>query len=56
MGDFTILIIGVVTFLLSTLGAFFGKKIGNFFRKFAPFVGGLVLIGIGVSILIEHLA
>ena len=51
-----VLIIAVITFILSCCGSFFGKKIGTLFRKFAPFVGGLVLIGIGVSILVEHLA
>ncbi len=48
-------IIAIITFILSILGFIFGKKIGSLFQKFAPFVGGIVIIGIGISILIEHL-
>jgi putative Mn2+ efflux pump MntP len=45
----------VVTFILSLIGGLFGKKIGSFFKKIAPFIGGLVLIIIGISILVEHI-
>lgn len=48
-------IIAIITFILSLLGFIFGKKIGTLFQKVAPFVGGIVIIGIGISILIEHL-
>ncbi len=50
-----ILVIGAVTFALSFLGVLIGKKIGHFFEKKIEVVGGLILIGIGVKILIEHL-
>jgi putative Mn2+ efflux pump MntP len=48
-------IIGVVTFLLSLVGCEFGKRIGAKFERWAELVGGLVLIGIGAKILLEHL-
>ncbi len=50
-----ILVIGVVTFALSFLGVLTGSKIGHFFEKKIEILGGLILIGIGVKILIEHL-
>ncbi len=50
-----VIIIGVVTFLLSFFGVFVGSRFGHFFEKRIEIVGGLVLIGIGVKILVEHL-
>ena len=47
--------IGLVTFALSFLAVFIGYRIGTRFRRPAEIVGGLVLIGIGTQILIEHL-
>lgn len=49
------LIIGVVAFVCSFIGGIFGKKIGSVFRRYAGRIGGIVLIGIGVKILLEHL-
>ena len=49
------MIIGVVTFILSFIGVFTGKKLGERFQKNAGRLGGVVLVGIGVKILIEHL-
>jgi len=51
-----VLVIGIVTFLLSYLGVFVGNRLGHFFEKQIEVLGGFVLIGIGVKILIEHLA
>jgi putative Mn2+ efflux pump MntP len=48
-------IIGVVSFLFSILGFFLGKKAGERFGGYAETAGGLILIGIGVKILSEHL-
>ncbi len=48
--------IGVVTFLLCAIGIEFGKRIGARFEGWAELAGGLVLIGIGTKILIEHLS
>jgi len=50
-----VVIIGVVTFLLSFFGVFIGDRFGHFFEKKIEIVGGLILIGIGIKILIEHL-
>jgi putative Mn2+ efflux pump MntP len=51
-----IILIGTVTFVLSFVGVFVGDRSGHLFQNKAEFVGGLVLIGIGTKILIEHLA
>ncbi len=48
-------VIGVVAFILSVLGGLLGKRLGILFRRRAAIVGGLVLIGIGVKMLAEHL-
>ncbi len=50
-----VIIIGVVTFVLSYLGVCIGKKFGHFFENKIEAVGGLVLVGIGLKILLEHL-
>jgi len=52
----SIIVIGIVTFLLSFLGVFASNRFGNFFGMRIETLGGLILIGIGVKILIEHLA
>jgi len=48
-------IIGTVTFALSYIGVFVGKRFGHFFENKIEAFGGLVLIGLGVKILAEHL-
>jgi putative Mn2+ efflux pump MntP len=50
-----VIIIGIVTFALSYLGVFIGKKIGHFFENKIEALGGLVLIALGIKILSEHL-
>ncbi len=49
------IIIGIITFLLSFSGVFIGNRYGHFFEKKIEIAGGLILIGIGITILIEHL-
>lgn len=49
------LVIGVVAFGLSVVGGLAGRRLGCLFQKRAELVGGLVLIGIGLKILLEHL-
>lgn len=51
----SILIIGVTTFVLSLVGVKIGNKFGDKYEKKAEFLGGVILILIGVKILIEHL-
>ncbi len=48
-------LIGLVTFGLSFAGVYIGKRFGHFFESRIEVVGGLILIGIGVKILIQHL-
>jgi len=50
------IIIGVVTFILSFTGVFIGEKVGVLFGKKIELFGGVMLVGIGVKILIEHLS
>ena len=50
-----VVIIGLVTFVLSYLGVYIGKKAGHFFEGQIEAIGGLVLIALGIKILIEHL-
>lgn len=47
--------IGIVTFLFSSFGVCFGAKVGNKVDLKLDLIGGVILIGIGVKILIEHL-
>ncbi len=49
-------IIGIITFFVSLLGIFWGKKYGYYLGNKAELIGGLVLIGIGTKILVEHLS
>lgn len=46
------LVIGVVTFALSIAGVFFGARIGVLVSKYAPIIGGVALIFVGLKILI----
>jgi putative Mn2+ efflux pump MntP len=48
-------VIGLVTFGLSYAGVQIGKRFGHIFESKIEIIGGLILIGIGVKILIEHL-
>jgi len=50
-----ILLIGLVTFLLSVTGFFFGCGLGKVFGNRMKLVGGLILIAIGLRILLDHL-
>ena len=48
-------LIGVVTFVLSAAGVQVGAVFGTRFRGRAELAGGLVLMGMGLKILMEHL-
>ncbi len=48
-------IIGVFTMILSTTGVYIGKLFGGLLKQKAEILGGVILIGIGLKILIEHL-
>jgi|LSQX01.1.fsa_nt_gb putative Mn2+ efflux pump MntP len=51
----SVLVIGVVTFLICVIGVLFSRGLGRRFRRRACMIGGSVLILIGVKIVIEHL-
>ena len=48
-------VIGVVCFALTAFGFTFGSRLGKLLGKRVELLGGLVLVGIGVKILVEHL-
>jgi putative Mn2+ efflux pump MntP len=45
------IIIGCVTFFMSLVGGIIGRKMGHFFEHEAKLIGGVILIGLGVSML-----
>ncbi len=49
-------IIGVVCLILSAIGLAAGSKLGEKFGKRMEILGGLILIGIGLRVLITHIA
>jgi len=48
-------IIGLTTFFISTCGVIIGRIFGTRFKSKAEFMGGFVLVALGIKILIEHL-
>src|SRR5674476_1020043 len=48
-------IIGVVAFAFTAVGLHIGRRFGALLGKRMEIVGGLILIGIGVRILVDHL-
>lgn len=51
-----VLVIGLVSLALSTVGVYLGRQAGRWLSVWSPAVGGVVLLLIGVHILIEHLS
>ena len=51
----TITIIGLTTFVISIYGVIMGKVFGIFLKSKAEFIGGFVLVLLGIKILIEHI-
>ena len=51
----TSLIIALVTLCLSIIGVIIGKRYASLLDNKAEILGGVVLIGIGLKILIDHL-
>lgn len=49
------LTIGAATTIMATTGMLLGRFLGAAIGKWAEILGGVVLIGIGSSILVEHL-
>ncbi len=50
-----VLVIGLTTFVLSTLAVLIGHRLGNRYQKPAELIGGVLLILIGAQIVVEHL-
>ena len=48
-------IIGLTTALCCVVGAFAGKKFGALIKEKAAILGGVILIGIGLKIFLEHI-
>ncbi len=48
------LMIAATTFVISAAGVFIGRRFGSVLNNKAQLVGGLILIGIGVKIFVEH--
>ncbi len=51
----SVLLIGVVTFVLSAVGVKIGSIFGTKYKSKAELAGGIVLVLIGLKILLEHL-
>ena len=52
---FSVMIIGITTFLFSFAGVKIGNIFGSRYSKTAEIVGGVILIVLGIKILVEHL-
>lgn len=50
-----VLIIGIITFIICFIGVLIGKKCNCIFRSRAEYLGGAILILMGIKILFEHL-
>jgi len=50
------IIVGIITFSFSVLGLLLGKELGHILESKAKIFGAIVLLGIGVKILVEHLS
>ena len=50
---FPVIIIGIVTFILSFIGVYIGKKLGCIFGRRMETIGGFILIAIGFKVLLE---
>lgn len=52
---FSVLIIGIITFIISSIGTMIGTSVGKILKNKAQLIGGIMLILIGFKILLEHL-
>ena len=50
-----ITLIGIITFALSVIGTKVGNRFGDKYENKAAFIGGVILILLGIKILLEHL-
>ena len=47
--------VGLAAFIITIIAQLIGNKVGSMVGKRAEIFGGLILIGIGIKILLEHL-
>lgn len=47
--------IGIIAFIVTAIGSLLGRRLGRIFGRRAETAGGLVLIGIGLKIILEHM-
>ena len=52
---FSIIIIGIISFLFAIFGSYLGDKLGHLIGRRFEIIGGIILISIGFKILIEHI-
>lgn len=50
-----IILIGLITFILSFMGVYIGKKVGHLFENKVEVMGGVILIVIGIKILLDNI-
>lgn len=48
-------LIGIITFIISLMGIFLGRQLAKLLTGKVELFGGVVLIGIGIKILLQHL-
>lgn len=51
----SVAMIGIVALLLSGIGLYAGKRLGETFGKRVEILGGLILLGIGLRVVVTHL-
>jgi len=51
----SVALIGITTFILSMVGVKIGNVFGSIYKSKAEFMGGMILIFMGLKILLEHL-
>lgn len=51
----SVIVIGIITFIISSAGVYIGNKAGQLLGYKAEYAGGLILIGMGFKNLIEHI-
>lgn len=49
------IVIGIICFLITAIGTKIGPVMGQLIGKRAELAGGLILIGIGIKILVDHI-
>lgn len=52
---FPVIIIGLMSFVFAFFGTMIGDRVGHVFGGRIEVLGGIILIGIGVKVLVEHL-